>query len=364
MNVKKVTQILEDFAPLSFQESYDNAGLIIGNRNAEVSGILITLDVTEDVLDEAIELGYNFILAHHPVAMGGLKRFNGNNYNERIVIKAIKNDLAVYAGHTNVDSVMSGVNGKICEKIGLADCKILEPKKGELLKLVTFVPQAQANSVRAALFTAGAGHIGNYDSCSFNLNGQGTFRGNESATPYAGKKGELHNENEVRIETVLPQYLKNGVIQALKQAHPYEEVAYDIYTLQNSYEQVGSGMYGTLPTAEEELVFLKRIKKIFGAGAIRYTRLLNKPIKKVAVCGGAGSFLLNRAKSVGADIFISGDFKYHQFSDAENQIIIADIGHFESEQFTKEVFYELLTKKIPNFAVRLSNVNTNPIKYL
>ncbi len=364
MQIKHITQILEDFAPLSFQESYDNAGLIIGDMNAEVTGILITLDVTEEVLDEAIELGYNFILAHHPVAMGGLKRFNGNNYNERIIIKAIKNDLAIYAGHTNVDSVMKGVNGKICEKIGLRDCKILEPKKGELFKIVTFVPLAQAESVRTAIFEAGAGHIGNYDSCSFNLEGQGTYRGNESTNPFAGKKGELHSEKEIRIETVVPAHLKSKVISALKLAHPYEEVAYDVYLLNNAYEQVGSGMYGILENEEEEIVFLKRIKEIFGAGAVRYTHLLGKPIKKVAVCGGAGSFLLNRAKSIGADIFISGDFKYHQFSDAENEIIIADIGHFESEQFTKEVFYELLTKKIPNFALRLSNVNTNPIKYL
>ncbi|MGQ1786579.1 MULTISPECIES: Nif3-like dinuclear metal center hexameric protein [unclassified Saccharicrinis] len=364
MQIKQITKILEDFAPLSFQESYDNAGLIIGNKNDDVNGILITLDITEEVIDEAIELGFNFILAHHPIAMGGVKRFNGNNYTERVIIKAIKNSIAIYAGHTNVDSVMKGVNGKICEKIGLKDCEILAPKKGELFKIVTFVPESQSEMVRQAMFDVGAGNIGNYDSCSFNLQGQGTFRAGEETNPFVGNKGELHTEKEVRIETVVPAHLKGRVVSAMKKAHPYEEVAYDIYPLDNSYEQAGSGMYGILDSPEDELSFLKRIKETFGAGTVRYTNLLNKPIKKVAVCGGAGSFLINRAKSVGADIFISGDFKYHQFSDAENEIIIADIGHFESEQFTKEVFFELLTKKIPNFAVHLSKVNTNPIKYL
>ena len=364
MQIKEITKILEEFAPLSFQESYDNAGLIIGNRNDDVSGILITLDVTEEVIDEAIELGYNFVLAHHPIAMGGVKRFNGNDYNERIIIKAIKNDIAVYAGHTNVDSVMKGVNGKMCEKIGLKECKILAPKKGELYKIVTFVPKAQAEDVRKAMFAEGAGNIGNYDSCSFNIEGQGTFRGGETTNPFVGKKGELHKENEVRIETVVPGYLKGKVVSAMIKAHPYEEVAYDVYLLDNFFAQAGSGMYGELETPEDELEFIKRIKQIFGAGCVKHTALLGKTIKRVAVCGGAGSFLLGRAKGVGADIFISGDFKYHQFSDAENQLIIADIGHFESEQFTKEVFFELLTKKIPNFAIRLSKVNTNPIKYL
>ncbi len=364
MQIKQITKILEDFAPLSFQESYDNAGLIIGAAQTEVTGVLISLDITEEVLDEAIKLGYNFILAHHPIAMGGVKRFNGNTYTERIIIKAIKNDIAIYAGHTNVDSVLDGVNGKICEKIGLLNCKILAPKKSELFKIATFVPVEHAEKVRNAMFDSGAGNIGNYDACSFNTEGRGTFRGNENSHAFVGEKGKLHTENEVKIETVVPAHLKNKVISAMIKAHPYEEVAYDIYALANNYEQAGSGMYGTLKTPEDELSFLKRIKETFGAGAVRYTNLLNKPIKKVAVCGGAGSFLINKAKAVGADIFISGDFKYHQFSDAENEIIIADIGHFESEQFTKEVFFELLTKKIPNFAVRLSKVNTNPIKYL
>ncbi|MCW3788262.1 Nif3-like dinuclear metal center hexameric protein [Plebeiibacterium sediminum] len=364
MQIKQITQILEEFAPPALQESYDNAGLIIGNNNDEVSGVLITLDVTEEVIDEAIELGYNMIVSHHPVVMGGIKRFNGNNYVERCVIKAIQNKIAIYSSHTNADSVINGVNGKICEKLGLTNCKILDPKNGNLLKLVTFVPDDHAEVVRNAIFNAGAGHIGNYDSCSFNATGEGTFRANEGANPFVGEVGELHIEKEIRVETIFPSYLKGKVVNALIQSHPYEEVAYDIYPLSNQWLEAGSGMYGELESPEDEMSFLKRVKEIFGCGSLKFTNILNKPIKKVAVCGGSGSFLLGKAKAVGADIFITGDFKYHQFFDAENEIIIADIGHFESEQFTKEVFFEILTKKIPNFAVRLSKVNTNPIKYL
>ncbi len=364
MKIKDITSILESFAPLSFQESYDNAGLIIGNRNDDVSGILITLDVTEEVVQEAIDLGYNFILAHHPIAMGGVKRFNGNNYDERIIIKAIKNDIAIYAGHTNVDSVMEGVNGKICSKIGLHNCQILAPKKNELIKLVTFVPVEHSQKVREAIFNAGAGNIGNYDSCSFNTTGNGTFKGNENTNPFVGEPGKIHTEKEERIETILPLHLKSKITKALLNAHPYEEVAYDLFPLANDYPLAGSGMIGELLDEEDEITFLKRIKSIFNVGAIRHTSLLNKPIKKVAVCGGAGSFLIRKAKAAKADIYITGDIKYHQFFDAENEIILADIGHFESEQFTKELFFEIVTKKIPNFAVCLSKVNTNPIKYL
>ncbi|MCW3805029.1 Nif3-like dinuclear metal center hexameric protein [Plebeiibacterium marinum] len=364
MQIKNITQILEEFAPPAYQESYDNSGLIIGTQSDEVTGVLITLDVTEEVVDEAIALGYNLIVSHHPIVMGGIKRLNGKNYVERCVIKAIRNNIAIYACHTNADSVLAGVNGEICKRIGLTNCRILAPKTDTLFKIVTFVPEANADEVRNAIFNAGAGHIGNYDSCSFSINGNGTFRGGENTNPFVGLKGELHTEKEIRIETIFPSHLKGKVISALIKVHPYEEVAYDIYPLANNFESAGSGMYGDLEEPEDELSFLNRIKEVFGCGTIKYTALNNRPIKKVAVCGGAGSFLLGKAKAAGADVFISGDFKYHQYFDAENEILIADIGHFESEQFTKEVFFELLTKKIPNFAIRLSKVNTNPIKYL
>ncbi len=364
MKIKEITQLIEQVAPIPFQESYDNAGLIVGDKNDEVQGVLITLDITEAVIDEAIQKKCDLIVSHHPIIMGGIKRLNGNNYVERCVIKAIKNNVALYACHTNMDSVLGGVNKMICDKIGLTEVSILDPKKESLCKLVTFVPVEHVEKVRQAIFEAGAGHIGNYDSCSFNAQGQGTFRAGEGADPFVGEIGTLHKEDEVRIETIVPIYLKNKVLNALIKAHPYEEVAYDIYPLANEWSEVGSGMIGVLETPESEMVFLERLKTIFNVGCVKYTALLNKPITKVAVCGGSGSFLLNKAKALGADVFVSGDFKYHQYFDAENQILIADIGHFESEQFTKELFFEILTKKIPNFAVYLSDVNTNPIKYL
>jgi dinuclear metal center YbgI/SA1388 family protein len=364
MLLKQITQYIESVAPLAFQESYDNAGLIIGHAETEISGALISLDITEEVLDEAIQKKLNLVVCHHPIVFSGLKKLNGKNYVERCVAKAIKNEIAIYAAHTNLDSVLGGVNSKICEKLELQHCRILDPMPNFLKKLVTFVPVAQAEKVRTALFEAGAGHIGNYDSCSFNLSGQGTFRGNDQTNPFVGEPNQLHTETEIRIETIFPKHIQSKVIQALLNAHPYEEVAYDIYPLDNNFSQAGIGMIGELASPMTETEFLKKLKETFGCQVIKHTKLLGKPIKKVAVCGGSGSSFLNKAIAQKADIFVSGDFKYHQFFDAEREIVIADIGHYESEQFTKEVFYELLTKKFPKFAVHLSATNTNPVNYL
>lgn len=364
MLIKQITQYIESIAPLAFQESYDNAGLIVGNPDDEVSGALIALDITEEVLDEAIQKELNLVICHHPIVFSGIKKLNGKNYIERCVTKAIKNDITIYAAHTNLDSVFGGVNSKICEKLGLENCRILAPIPNFLKKLVTFVPIAQAEQVRLALFEAGAGHIGNYDSCSFNLSGDGTFRGNDHTNPFVGEKNQLHTEKEIRIETIFPKHIQSKVIQALLSAHPYEEVAYDIYPLDNDFSQAGIGMIGELAEPQPELDFLKKVKDTFQCQVVKHTELLGKPIKKVAVCGGSGSTFLNKAIAQKADIFISGDFKYHQFFDAEKQIIVADIGHYESEQFTKEVFYELLTKNFPKFALHLSAINTNPVSYL
>jgi len=364
MQLREITQYIESVAPLAFQESYDNAGLIIGHTEDEISGILITLDITEEILEEAIRKNLNLIVAHHPIIFSGIKKLNGRNYIERCVAKAIKNDIAIYAAHTNLDSAFGGVNSKICEKLNLQNCRILAPMPNFLKKLVTFVPTADAEKVRKALFDVGAGHIGNYDSCSFNVNGTGSFRGNDETNPYVGEKNKLHLEEEIRIETIFLKHLQSRVIQSLLAAHPYEEVAYDIYPLENEYLQSGIGMIGELDSPTDEMEFLKSLKEIFNCQVIRHTKILGNPILKVAVCGGSGSSYLSLAISQKADIFISGDFKYHQFFDAEKQIIIADIGHYESEQFTKEVFYELLTKKFPKFAVHLSEINTNPVNYL
>ena len=364
MKIKEVTDLIEQLAPLSYQESYDNSGLITGDENEKIKGVLICLDSTEEVVEEAISKKCNLIIAHHPVIFSGLKKLNGKNYVERTIIKAIQNNIAIYAAHTNLDHVQQGVNAKIREKIGLKNCKILSPKNNLLRKLVTFCPTDKADAVRQAMFNAGAGEIGNYDECSFNVSGTGTFKASAGTNPYVGKIGKQHKEKEEKIETVFPVYLQENILEAMFKAHPYEEVAYDIYPLENAYKQVGSGMIGELKTEMTELAFLKSLKTSMRTDCVRYTKLLNKKIRKVAVCGGSGSFLLKDAIRQGADIFVTADFKYHQFFDAESKIVVADIGHYESEQFTKDLFYELLTKNFSTFAIRLSKVNTNPINYL
>ena len=364
MTIRNVCETIEAFAPLSLCESYDNVGLLVGDAQAKVLGVLITLDVTESVLDEAIQKKCNMIVSHHPLIFSELKRLTNANEVQRCVTKAIKNDIAVYAAHTNIDSVLQGVSGRMAEKIGLTNIRILQAKRDGLLKLITFVPHEQANQVREAIFAAGAGQIGNYDACSYNTEGVGTFRADEQCNPFVGKVNELHFEPETRIEVILPAYLKRKVVEALVQSHPYEEPAYDIYALQNDWAQAGLGIVGDLPEAADEKTFLLRLKDIFKAGFIRHTELLGKPIKRVGLCGGAGSAFLSDATAAKADIYISSDFKYHDFFNAEKKILIADIGHFESEQYTKEIFYEIITKKIPTFAVRISEINTNPINYL
>ncbi|HLP49891.1 MAG TPA: Nif3-like dinuclear metal center hexameric protein, partial [Chitinophagales bacterium] len=355
---------LETIAPLSYQESYDNSGLIVGDANAPVKKVLITLDATEAVIDEAIREKCQLVIAHHPIVFGGLKKFNGKNYVERVVIKAIKNNIAIYAIHTNYDNVIEGVNAKICERIGLTNCQILAPKKQLLKKLYTFIPVAHHERVTKAVFEAGTGYIGNYSETSFNVAGTGTFKGNEKSNPVLGKKGVLEKAEEIKFETIFPAHLEHKVIGALLQAHPYEEVAYDVVTLDNAYQKVGSGMVGELKKPVDELTFLKNLKKSLKTDCIRYTALQGKPIKKVAVCGGAGSFLLNNAIAAGADAFVTADFKYHEFFNADNKLVIADVGHYESEQFTRDLLLQHLSEKFPILAALISSVNTNPIKYL
>ena len=364
MKLSEIISVIESFAPLAYQEAYDNAGLLLGSENMEIKKALITIDVTEEVINEAINVKANLIISHHPVIFNEIKKITGKTYTERIIIKAIRDNMAIYAAHTNLDNVMEGVNYKICQKLDLDNLRILSPVKGELRKIVTFVPLDHADKVRLAIFNAGAGQIGNYEQCSYNLEGFGTFKGSEETNPYAGEKGKLHIEKEIRIETIFPKAIQQKVVSAMIAAHPYEEVAYDIYPLDNSYANAGMGMIGELEKDTNELTFLKKIKSVFDIKTLKHTKLRNKNIKKVAVCGGSGSFLIKDAISVDADIFITGDIKYHQFFDAYDNILIADVGHYESEQFTKEIFYELLKKKLPKFALHLSKVKTNPINYL
>ena len=364
MKIKEIVSALERFAPLPLQDGFDNAGLQIGLTDAEATGALLCLDVTEAVLDEAIASGCNLIISHHPLIFKGYKSITGKDYVERCILKAIKNDIVIYSAHTNLDNAPDGVNFKIAEKIGLKNVRILDPKESSLIKLVTFVPSAQAEEVRNALFTAGCGCIGNYDSCSYNTEGEGTFRAQEGSHPFCGTVGELHHETEVRIETILPEYKKGEVIRALLSKHPYEEPAYDLYPLHNSWAQVGSGIVGELEEPESELEFLKRIKKIFEVGCLKHNKLTGRLIQKVSLCGGAGAFLIPQAVRSGADVFITGEIKYHDYFGRETDILLAEIGHYESEQYTKEIFYSIIRDLFPNFALQFSKVNTNPIKYL
>lgn len=364
MYIKEVIDYLESWAPKAYQESYDNSGLIVGDKNSEITGVLVCLDSTEEIVDEAINKGCNLIIAHHPIVFSGLKTFTGKDYIERTVIKAIKNDIAIYAIHTNLDSVSDGVNRKIGEKLGLKNLQILAPKTNLLKKLITFVPNDHLEKVRNALFSSGAGKIGNYDQCSFNSEGKGTFRAGENTDPFVGEKGTLHTESETRLEVVLTNDKLPPILSALFESHPYEEVAYDVISLDNRQTEIGSGMIGELTEESSEETFLNFVKNTMESGVIRHTNLLERPIKKVAFCGGSGSFLLNQAKAKGADVFITADYKYHQFFDADGEILIADIGHFESEQFTIELIGDYLTKKFTKFAVRLTEVNTNPVNYL
>lgn len=362
--IQDILNAIEAFAPPAFQESYDNSGLQCGNSSQQATGALLCLDITHQVLEEAIQKKCNLIIAHHPLIFSPLKKITGTNYVEELLIKAIKHDIALYACHTNADNVQAGVNHKMAQKIGLINTQVLQPKKGLLKKLVTFCPDKNADAIREALFNAGCGQIGNYANCSFNTSGTGNFKANENANPFVGEKNKLHSEPEIRIESIFESYKEKQVIDALLKAHPYEEVAYDIYSLDNKHPNIGSGLVGELADAMGEKELLLFLKDIFKANGIRHTAFLHKKIKRVALCGGSGSFLLKDAMAHKTDIFITGDFKYHQFFDAETKILIADIGHYESEQFTPEIFYEVITKKIPTFAAYLSNLNTNPINYL
>jgi dinuclear metal center YbgI/SA1388 family protein len=364
MLVKEIIKQLETFAPLAYQEDYDNCGLITGNMEQEVKGILISLDCLESVIEEAIRENCNLIIAHHPIIFKGLKKLNGNNYIERTIIKALKNDIAIYAIHTNLDNVKGGVNFKIAKKLGLENVKILVPKKQLLKKLITFVPAAQKEHLLTALHKAGAGNIGNYSECSYQLDGVGTFKPNEKANPAIGSSTKKETVEEKRIEVIFPFHLESAVVSALYQNHPYEEPAFDLLLLENKNQEVGSGVIGTLPVAMKEPDFMTYLKSKMNLSIIRHTAFLGKEIKKVALCGGSGSFLLKNALAAHADAYISADFKYHEFFDAENKIVIADIGHYESEVFTKDLIYDFLIEKFSNIAVRLSKIDTNPISYL
>ncbi len=363
MKIKELTTYLEEVAPLAYQESYDNSGLLVGSPEDEIQKALISLDCTEEVVQEAIEKGCDIIISHHPIVFSGLKKFTGQNYVERVVIKAIQHKIALYAIHTNLDNIYGGVSSKIADKLGLQSHAVLAPKQGLLKKLAVYVPRTHVETVREALFSAGAGGIGNYDECSYNTAGYGTFRPKFGANPTIGEQGVQERVEETKIEVLFPADRERKILLALFAAHPYEEIAYDIIRMDNSLHQVGAGAIGNLPEAIDPQSFLGYLKDRLKLKVIRHTKLLKKEISRVAVCGGAGGFLLEDAKRSGADVFITADYKYHEFFDAQEQLVIADIGHFESEQFTQDLLMDIIRKKFVNFAVLLTEIDTNPINY-
>jgi dinuclear metal center YbgI/SA1388 family protein len=364
ITIAQVCKALEAWAPLPYQESYDNCGLLLGSGSTTVTGILCTLDCTEAVIEEAIAKQCNLIIAHHPIVFSGLKRLNGSNYVERTVMLALQNNIAIYAIHTNADNVITGVNAKLAAKLGLENITVLAPKAGLLAKFITYVPDSHAEQVRTAIWQAGGGNIGNYSECSFSFVGNGTFKGNEHSNPQLGYKGERTNAAEQRIEVIIPVHLQNKVLAAVRAAHLYEEVAYEVIPLANVHQSVGSGMVGSWQKPKTAVEALAWIKNVLQVPVVRHTKIVRENIQKVAICGGAGSFLTKRAIGAGADLYVTADVKYHEFFDADDQIIIADVGHFESEQFTSELLFEVLRANFPTFAAIFSSVTgTNPVHY-
>jgi dinuclear metal center YbgI/SA1388 family protein len=363
MKIKTLTSYLENYAPLAYAEDFDNVGLIVGDQNQNLKGVLVSLDTTEEVVDEAIENNCNLILGFHPIVFSGIKKINPNNYVNRAVIKAIKNDIAIYAIHTALDNAFHGVNRAICDKIGLKNNRILIPQAGTIKKLTTYVPLKDAEVLREKLFEVGAGNIGNYSNCSFSLEGKGSFKGNENSNPVVGQKGKTHYEKEIQVNIIYTKHIENKVLSQLFQYHPYEEVAYEIETLENHNQHIGLGMVGEFDEGISEVDFLNLLKDKFKTPCIRHSALLNKPIKKVAVLGGSGASAISKAKASGAEAYVTADLKYHDFFKAEKDMLLVDIGHYESEQFTKELLYTFINENFTNFAIVLSNINTNPVQY-
>lgn len=364
MKIKEILNVLEEMAPLAYAEDFDNVGLVVGDANNEATGVLVCHDALEAVIDEAIEKKCNLVVCFHPILFSGIKKITGKNYVEKSILKAIKNDIAVFAVHTALDNHQNGVNKIFCDALGLINTKVLIPKQNFIQKLITYTIPDNAVEVRNALFNAGAGKIGNYEDCSFNSKGIGTYMGNENSNPEIGERFEFIEGDEIKIEVTFEKHLQSKILKALLSSHVYEEVAYEIYDLQNIHQNIGLGMIGELPSEMNEVDFLKMVKEKMECDGIRHTEFLNKPIKKVAVLGGSGSFAIKNAIQAGADAYLTADLKYHNFYEAENKILLADIGHFESERYIKNYIVDYLTKKIPNFAFVLSQINTNPVKYL
>ena len=362
--VSDIVSALEEVVPRAYQEDYDNSGLQAGNPAAEVSTALLTVDITDRVVEEAKKIGAGIIISHHPLIFRGIKSITGSNMVERVLINALKSDIAICSVHTNLDQIVGGVSYRMADMIGLQDVKPLVPLTGKLSKIVVFVPPAFTEQVRNAIFSAGAGTIGNYDRCSYLLSGTGSFRAGDNTVPWIGERGVDHHETEERVETIVPRHLVSRVVRALKNSHPYEEVAYDIYNLENELPGAGMGVVGDLSEKLPVEEFMDLLRNSFDINGLRYGNFTGEKIGRVGMCGGSGAPLIGKALKAGADAYVTADVKYHSFFEGDGAMMIADIGHYESEKCSLKILNEIITKKFPKFAVRFSTINTNPVNYL
>jgi dinuclear metal center YbgI/SA1388 family protein len=363
MILQHILNELESLAPPEYQEEWDNSGLLLGSPAREITGIIVSLDTTMEVLHEAISNHCNLIVSHHPFIFQGIRKITPDLPAYHLLRRLIQEDIAVYALHTSLDNSWMGINQYLGQKLGLMNTSILAPKRDSLKKLVVFCPVDHAEKVRNALFEAGAGHIGNYDCCSYNSSGQGSFRASEKANPFVGKRKVIHFEPEIRIEVIFPSAREKPLIDSMRAAHPYEEVAFDLYPLTNSFDRAGSGIVGFLEKPMSEQRFIRIVKSLVGLNSIRHSAFLGRKIRKVAISSGAGGFLIPDVIRSEADIFLTSDLKYHQFQEPGGKLLLMDIGHYESESFMKEMIRAFLIEKFPNFAVLVSATETNPVKY-
>ena len=363
MRIQKIIDVIEEWAPPVYAENFDNVGLIIGDAHRDCKGVLVTHDTLENVVDECISKNLNLIVSFHPIIFSGLKKLTQSSYVERVIIKAIKNDICVYAIHTALDNHRYGVSHALAENLGLLNIKVLSPKKNAIRKLITYAPKDKVSLLLKNLYKAGAGSIGNYDECSFTSTGTGTFKGNEKSNPKLGERGKKTVTDEVQINLIFEFHKQTKILQALFKFHPYEEVAYEVFKLKNENQNIGMGSIGDLEKEMDEEEFISTIQKKLNIEMIRHSKKNGKKIKKVAVLGGSGSFAISSAISSNADALITADLKYHDFFQAENKILLIDAGHYETEQFTKKLIHDYLNKKLPNFAIVLSESITNPVNY-
>ena len=363
MTVGDLCGWLEQRAPLRFQEDYDNSGLLVGQRSWTVTGVLCCLDADEAVVHEAVARGCNVVLSHHPIVFKGLKRLTGATAVERTVALALKHNVALYAGHTNWDSIQGGVSFSLAQRLGLVAPRIMMPRGGELLNLVVYVPAEHASPVAEAAFGAGAGRIGAYDECHFSGSGTGTFRPLDGAQPFVGQIGVREVADEHRLEFVLPKHRKSAVQQAVWAAHPYEEVAHSWISLDNSWSEVGYGAVGNLPEPIRLGDFLAVCAAQLGAESVRYsTSSLDRIVQRIAVCGGSGAEFAGAAAAAGADAYVTGDLKYHGFQDPPGGLVLVDVGHGESERPFIDDWAELIRSEFVTFAVLISETDNRPVR--